>query len=61
MSAANINFGVLGFARQPIKSFDARTDAGYFTPEARCLVFLPAPFASAFSLCAYTTEGCIYS
>ena len=61
MSAADINFGVLGFAREPIKPSNApaaRTDAGCFTPDARCL---PAPFAPAFSLCACATQSDIYS
>ncbi|RPF95320.1 MAG: hypothetical protein CBC23_012535 [Rhodospirillaceae bacterium TMED63] len=61
MSAADINFGVLGFAQEPIKpsnAFAARTDAGCFTLDARCL---PAPFARAFSLCACATQRDIYS
>ena len=62
-SAADIDFGDLGFAREAIKSFDAfsaRRGAGRFAPDARFQVCLPTPFAPVFSFCAYAIQGDIY-
>ncbi|MFT5488556.1 MAG: hypothetical protein ACI9JL_004005 [Paracoccaceae bacterium] len=62
-SAADINFGELGFAREAIKSyaaFAARRAAGRFAPDARFQVCLPTPFAPVYSFCAYDIQGDIY-
>ena len=62
-SAADIDFGELGFAREAIKSyaaFAARRAAGRFAHDARFQVCLPTPFAPAFSFCAYDIQGDIY-
>ena len=59
-SAADIDFGELGFAREAIKSyaaFAARRAAGRFAHDARFQVCLPTPFAPAFAFCAYDIQG----
>jgi hypothetical protein len=62
-SAADIDFGELGFAREAINSyqvFAARRAAGQFSADARFQVCLPTPFAPVFSFCAYDIQGDIY-
>jgi len=62
-SAADIDFGELGFAREAIKSYEAfaaRRAAGRFPSTARFQVCLPTPFAPVFSFCAYDIQGDIY-
>lgn len=62
-SAADIEFGELGFAREAIRSyaaFAARRGAGRFPHDARFQVCLPTPFAPVFSFCAYDIQGDIY-
>lgn len=62
-SAADIDFGELGFAREAIKSYEAfaaRRAAGRFPHDARFQVCLPTPFAPVFSFCAYDIQGDIY-
>lgn len=62
-SAADIDFGELGFVREAIKSyaaFAARRAAGRFAHDARFQVCLPTPFAPVFSFCAYDIQGDIY-
>ena len=62
-SAADIDFGDLGFAREAIKSYEAfaaRRAAGRFAHDARFQVCLPTPFAPVFSFCAYDIQGDIY-
>lgn len=62
-SAADIDFGKLGFAREAIKSyavFAARRAAGRFAPDARFQVCLPTPFAPVYSFCSYDIQGHIY-
>lgn len=62
-SAADIDFGELGFAREAIRSyavFEARRAAGRFPRDARFQVCLPTPFAPVFSFCAYDIQGDIY-
>tara|TARA_R110002110_G_scaffold294878_1_gene508865 strand:+ start:295 stop:1314 length:1020 start_codon:yes stop_codon:yes gene_type:complete len=62
-SAADIDFGDLGFAREAIKSyaaFVARRAAGRFASDCRFQVCLPTPFAPVFSFCSYDIQGDIY-
>ena len=62
-SAADTDFGDLGFAREAIKSYEAfaaRRAAGRFAQGARFQVCLPTPFAPVFSFCAYDIQGDIY-
>lgn len=62
-SAADIDFGELGFAREAIKSYEvfaARRAAGRFPATTRFQVCLPTPFAPVFSFCAYDVQGDIY-
>lgn len=62
-TAAHIDFGDLGFAREAIKSYEvffARRAAGRFVADARFQVCLPTPFAPVFSFCAYDIQGDIY-
>ena len=62
-TAADIDFGDLGFAREAIKSyqvFSARRAAGRFAANARFQVCLPTPFAPVYSFCAYDIQGEIY-
>lgn len=62
-SAADIDFGELGFAREAIKSYEAfaaRRAARRFPQDARFQVCLPTPFAPVFSFCAYDIQGDIY-
>jgi hypothetical protein len=62
-SAADIDFGDLGFAREAIRSYEAfaaRRAAGRFAQGARFQVCLPTPFAPVFSFCAYDIQGDIY-
>lgn len=62
-SAADIDFGALGFAREAITSyaaFAAHRAAGRFAPDCRFQVCLPTPFAPVFSFCSYDIQGDIY-
>ena len=62
-SAADIDFGELGFAREAINSYEvfaARRAAGQFSADARFQVCLPTPFAPVFSFCTYDIQGDIY-
>lgn len=62
-TAADIDLGALGFAREAIKSytvFEARRIAGKFAPEARFQVCLPTPFAPIYSFLAYEAQGAVY-
>jgi hypothetical protein len=62
-SAADIDFGDLGYAREAIKSyavFDARRAAGRFPADCRFQVCLPTPFAPVFSFTSYDIQGDIY-
>ena len=62
-SAADIEFGALGFAREAIKSYEAfaaRRAAGRFPADTRFQVCLPTPFAPVFSFTSYEAQGDIY-
>ena len=62
-TAADIDFGELGFAREAIKSYEAfaaRRAAGRFPADTRFQVCLPTPFAPVYSFCGYDIQGDIY-
>jgi hypothetical protein len=62
-TAADIEFGALGFAREAIESYEvfaARRGAGCLAPDARFQVCLPTPFAPVFSFTAYDAQGDVY-